>query len=637
MRVLLAALTLAAVGGWHQAPPGGGPAATGTIAGTVIDSATGHPIDGAIVHIQPSAGTVTAPLQMTDPKGRYLFLNLPAGSFTLTASKNGYSAGAFGKDAESGITSRPIALEAGQHFPNATIYMARPSSISGIVTDERGEPMVNVFVRALRVVMMAGADRVASGRVVSTDDRGAYRLNDLAPGRYIVSLPSVSASIPASRTGEILAKLRESAARASISARLPRPDGALAGEHNYVLIAGPYPAPPGREPRAYPPLFHPTGRAIDDAIAISVNPGESRTGVNFAWAPVGASNVSGRLVGPADAVRGVLVRLTPVGSESLPAGAEAATTLTAADGSFTFLRVPHGEYTLIASSAYAYLSDGDGRALPRPPGFSEGWGGGASIPGSDVGYSYLSQQTIDTHTARQRVSVGGAAVNGLAVQLRPNVQLRGRVVIESGAFLLQGGSAGGAGPPVSGPVRAEPANADLTLGVPGGMFDSTTGRFSVDGLQPGEYVLRFMGLPPIKSITIGNADFTTKPIDTASGRDLDEIVITVTDKIATISGTVQTGAREAMPSVVIYFPTDREQWSRYGLRPVRIGSTSVTSSGSYRLELPAGEYFVIAVPAARNKLWQDPRQLEKIAVVATRVKVGWNEKRTENLTIKEVR
>jgi hypothetical protein len=612
------------------------PAAAGVIAGAVVDASTGRPIDAAVVHIAPEKGNLPAPLQLTDAKGRFLFADLPAGSYSLRASKSGYTEGAYGRDADSGLALRPIAIGQGQHVLNATISMARPSTISGTVRDEAGEPMVNVFVRALRVVMMAGVRQVAAGRVVSTDDRGAYRLTGLASGEYIVMLPSVSASAPAARAGELLARSRDSQARSSSTLKLPRPDGAFAGENDYVLISGAYPSPPGRAPRAYPPVFHPAGRAIADAVPLKVAAGEQRVGVDFSWAPVTAITVSGRLVGPADAPANMLVRLTPIGSESLPAGGEAATTVTTADGAFTFLRVPHGDYTLIASRAYAYLSDGDGRVLPRPPAFREGWGGGATIPGADVGYSYLNDQTVDTHTARQSLTVGGESLTGLTVQLRPNVRLRGRVVIESGAFQIAGGMAGGGSVPSNGPVRAEPANGDLSVGVPGGMFDSQSGTFYVDGVQPGEYVLQFVGLPAIKSIAIGGEDFTTRPID-ASARRLDDIVVTVTDKLATLSGVVLSDSAQTEPSVVLYFPTDRAQWSRYGLRPSRIGSTSVSSSGSFSVKLPGGEYFVIAVPAAQNRLWQDPRRLEAAAALATRVRLEWDERQAARLTLRTVR
>ena len=339
----------------------------------------------------------------------------------------------------------------------------------------------------------------------------------------------------------------------------------------------------------------------------------------------------------ADAVANMIVRLAPIGSESLPAGGEAATTVTTADGAFTLLRVPHGQYTLIASRSYAYLSDGDGRVLPRPPALREGWSGGGTIPGADVGYGYVNSEPVATHTARQPLSVGGESIAGLTVQLRPNVRLRGRVVIESGAFVLSGASGGIAPPSANGPVTAEPANGDLALGMPGGTFDSAAGTFFVDGLQPGEYVLRFTGLPTIKSITVGGADFTTRPIDTSNAAGLDQIVVTVTDKVATLSGVVQSDGAQPKPSVVLYFPTDRAQWSRYGLRPTRIGSAPVTNNGGFKVDLPAGEYFVLAVPAAQNRLWQDPNRLAAASVLATRVRLGWDEKRAETLTMKEVK
>ena len=191
LTVLLLAVTVlatqqpSAISAWSpQAPQASAPLPSGVIAGTVVDAANGQPIDSAVVHIAPATGAQPHPhpLQMTDPKGRFLFANLPAGSYTLRASRTGYSEGAYGRDADSGISQTPIALETGQRFITATIALDKPSAISGLVTDEAGEPMVNVFVRALRLVMMSGVERVAAGRVTATDDRGAYRLSGLAPG-----------------------------------------------------------------------------------------------------------------------------------------------------------------------------------------------------------------------------------------------------------------------------------------------------------------------------------------------------------------------------------------------------------------------------------------------------------------------
>ena len=59
----------------------------------------------------------------------------------------------------------------------------------------------------------------------------------------------------------------------------------------------------------------------------------------------------------------------PAGSEQLGFGSEAATTVVERDGSFTFLNVPAGEYTLLAQAVFGEFTSGNGEvALPDAPG-----------------------------------------------------------------------------------------------------------------------------------------------------------------------------------------------------------------------------------------------------------------------------
>src|SRR5215471_11753373 len=95
--------------------------AAGAIGGTVVDVQTGDPIGEAVVHIQPATGNAPAPLQMTDAKGRFLFAGLSAGSYSVRASRTGYTDSAYGADTDNGIAVMPIVIESGQHFLDAKI------------------------------------------------------------------------------------------------------------------------------------------------------------------------------------------------------------------------------------------------------------------------------------------------------------------------------------------------------------------------------------------------------------------------------------------------------------------------------------------------------------------------------------
>jgi hypothetical protein len=62
--------------------------------------------------------------------------------------------------------------------------------------------------------------------------------------------------------------------------------------------------------------------------------------------------VSGRLTGDDAAIGNQVVRLVPSDSQGAGFGTEAAITLSAPDGSFTFVRVPAGDYRLEAGTAF---------------------------------------------------------------------------------------------------------------------------------------------------------------------------------------------------------------------------------------------------------------------------------------------
>ncbi len=96
--------------------PGPAPKGAAAITGTVTDAVTGRPIAGAIVALenrvpgQPRRSYS----QVTTPKGRFAFLDLPAAdTYFLTAGKTGYLDGGYNRPDPRG-TGAPIALADGQ-------------------------------------------------------------------------------------------------------------------------------------------------------------------------------------------------------------------------------------------------------------------------------------------------------------------------------------------------------------------------------------------------------------------------------------------------------------------------------------------------------------------------------------------
>lgn len=176
---------------------------TSVIRGSVVAADTGSPIRRAQVRVAvQGAGTRLA---TTDAQGRYELRDLPAGRYTISASKSGFVSLQYGqrRPSEAGT---PIDVGDGQVMEKLVIALPRGSVISGRVTDEFGEPVANAIVAAMRYGYAAGARRLlpATGQNArdTTDDQGHFRLFGLSPGDYVVSASFRSGGESADPSGE---------------------------------------------------------------------------------------------------------------------------------------------------------------------------------------------------------------------------------------------------------------------------------------------------------------------------------------------------------------------------------------------------------------------------------------------------
>jgi hypothetical protein len=648
VRLLIAAFALATVSGQGGggSPAGAGmsvvPAGTATVSGVVVDGATNAPIDDAIVAL--STGTrplVSQRLELTDARGRFAFTDVGAGStYAITASKDGYLDGAPGRERSPLAPPSVIAVRDGEWVSDVRVTLWKPGAVSGTIVDEAGEPVAGIYVRVLASIRVQGRDELAAGPLVTTDDRGMYRVAGLIPGRYLVQVPSVQATVPAAVT-------TVPSGVGSSATMIPLP-GIPMDASRLVINRYPVPPPPdGGVRRAYSMVLHPGTRAVSDAGVISLQYGEERTGIDIRLEPVPVFRVSGVVEGPAEALTDVTLRLLASGFDSLPHGSEVATALVAAGGAFTFLNVPAGSYVVDAPRVTAdfVLTRQPGASapdLPLPPGGSAARSVmvttvGAAPPGTSLVTRNLRPRAGANYVGRMPLTVGTADITNLVFPLQQAGTMRGTIVIDTDPALgtpriISPGSS----------IFLETANGTPGLGLLQSDYrpDAPPLEFVIQGLGAGEYVLRGGGsIWMIKSVMWNGRDHTHAPFDAAATPTFSDVVVTLTNRVPVIAGTVRRATGESSAgAAVIAFPADRARWTKYGLRPAHLKSLTADNTGAFRLTgLPAGDYFVVALDRALLSAWQDPAFLASAEAVATRVVVKWGETTAVDLVVREVR
>ena len=185
---------LLAVVSFSQTPA---PAATGRLAGRVIAEGTSAPIAGARVMVfpmmrgaMPPSGPMAMPPQtMTDEDGRFVVNSVAPGEYRIDVQKTGFAS-------SSDPMARPTTytVAAGRALDNISIVLQKGGVISGKVLDQKGEPVTDAQLMALRRIAPPGA-MSALPRLVpapmqgpqQTNDIGEYRVSGLPPGEYFLA------------------------------------------------------------------------------------------------------------------------------------------------------------------------------------------------------------------------------------------------------------------------------------------------------------------------------------------------------------------------------------------------------------------------------------------------------------------
>ena len=644
---------------------------TGVIAGTVLTEGSGTAVRRARV-------TLTAPelrgsrTATTTDQGAYSFTALPAGRYTLSASKPGYVNITYGAR-RAGRPGTPIQLVDGQKMEKAVISLPKGAVVTGVVMDEHGEPSPGTQVRVMRAVMRTGEKTYEQAGQDQTDDRGIYRIYGLQPGDYIVNaMPRNSnlGDLQQSIRGEIEALMSQVQA-------LQAAGGGRGGDGGGGGRAGrggpPDPGMPGRgggrgqalleqasalqqqlqqseqQPVAYAPVFYPGTTAPGTATTVALGVGDERGGIDFQMQLVPTARVEGTVITPEGMqpqnLQISLVALGDGGAAAIPGVGSSSTRVN--QGRFQFSAVNPGQYRLTARAPIratdpAAAATAAANAAAGRGGQAFGGRGGQGGPGGPGQITQVLWASTD-------ITVNGQNITDISLALQPGMTIRGRVMFDGSNM---------------------PPPADLTrirvniqprgqqsggeFGVPPAQVDST-GAFTITGIAPGKYSLN-ANIPQeggragaagraggaggvgaaapqwvIRSAATGVGDALDFGLVVEPNQDV-AVTLTFVDRNQEITGTIQDGTGKPVPDVtIILFPSDKRYWVPQARR---IRSSRPGTDGKFNFSgLPPGTYHLTAVTDVEPGEWFNPDFLSQLLGASVAVTLGEAERKVQDLRV----
>ncbi len=355
----------------------------GRITGKVLNAITGEPVRKATVSLQPAGaqqgqggggGQPGGPFgggqsrglsAATDNAGTFVFENVNPGNYRLSGEKTGFIRSSFGGRGAGAIGSQ-LTIAAGTEKADVIVRITPQGIVSGRILDEDGEPMEGVSIQLLRPQYFASQRRMMGTAGNQSNDRGEFRITNVAPGKYYMQIQRMS--------------------------------------------NGNMPIQQGKEEFGYPKLFFPGVEALEQAQRVEVGAGQEVSNLQMALRKVRVYRVRGHVPGIAAPAgqqagaqgggrrgggNGMVIQLRPDGGASDMMGPGFGPGMgggqVRADGSFEIAGVTPGAYKLTLSSF------GEGR--PK-------------VVGS------------------LKLSVGNDNVEGVVLAPSPLVSFQGKIVVE---------------------------------------------------------------------------------------------------------------------------------------------------------------------------------------------------------------
>lgn len=558
------------------------PQATGRITGTVVGAESGRPVRFARVTL---SGTSTIPEVLTGDDGAFVFDRLQPGVYTLQARKPGYLDTEFGQARPGTNTQgKRIVVAPKEQIERLVIPLSQGGSISGVVRDDRGDPAFRAHVRVAHWGVRNGIRMLLTVQSTETDERGRYRASLLAPRDYVVTAIPNEESVPATKQGP--------------------------PSHGFAAV------------------FYPGALSARAASVVALGLGEDKSQVDFQLPLVALGRVTGTVVGrDGRPVQNMPVSLLNNEHDDIEQGTE-----TDAAGRFAFDGIVPGTYTVNAGRA----SHGHVKLAKHMA--TDGMGGYSFVVSDSRNESIdiklverlakmeeaLERRAVPAGSASGEVSVAGSASSDITLTIEPPRVVAGRIEAEGAAKppVLRGTVVQITSHSLNGDAREAKVNAD--------------GTFVISDVAPGRYRITFAGeaAPWVLSTAISTGvDALDYLLEVPRDRDVRDLVLTLRDKSAELSGTVTDAtSKPASNRTVVVFPSEERLWVAADRR---IKAMDLAEDGKFLFEeLRPGSYLLAVTNSVEPEEWLDPDFLRRLLGAAVHVTIAEGEKRVQDLRIR---
>lgn len=594
---------------------------TASITGTVVAAKDQRPLRGVLVSVNGGAAPKTA---MTDNSGRFAVHNLPAGRYSVSATKPAYLWQTFGATRVGG-PGVSIILTDGQSA-DASMTLTRGGVIAGTVRNAKGRPIQSISVVATVVPASGQWDAVSTAArpAVQTDAAGAYRLYGLPAGDYLIiglQQSPVRGTIlrrNSKDVDDLLAKL---------AAKKP-------GEQVESPTISKGATPPVQPPPtgALAPVFYPGTTNWHSATLVHVDAGEERSGVDFNVAASPMQTIEGSVQGPVSDLSKVELSLI-IDNPQFGFNYGARPVLVQqpnADGKFRYENVTPGHYTITARGIPIGATSTARNTTTGLTGATMVTNGGVTTDASDYLFGVAD------------IDVAAGSNASAAIALLPGGSIRGRFVVENSTGAKDPDLAAARVRVVSVQSISTSASDNTQIGngflSPGVVSLQADKSVAIRGIFPGDFTVGFY-LPPelskiwwLRAAMSSGRDLLDAPFTMRAGEDLSDVQFVLTDRHSELKGKLSAaGGRPAPDFFVIVIPEDPAMWVA---KSRRIRTTRPASDGSFSFtDLPDGNYLVGALTDVTEREWSDPKFLAALAPATAKVTVALGQVTVQDLRI----